>query len=115
MNLLVAVGKVLGNTPETDYSVQLARDVRARKKAWWDGVKRAYGLARTGKFKVVLDGTDAGLIRDKRTGGAAGVVARELWAAVHRTTKQSRVFDTERDARNYVGGNTDWSVAKVAS
>lgn len=115
MNLLHALGKVLGNHPETDFSVSLARDVRAKKKAWWDGVKRQNNLPSTGKYKLVLDGADAGTIKDKRTGHAITATPRTLWAAVHRNTRQSRVFDTEADARRYTGGSSEWSVAPVTS
>lgn len=100
--LLHDLGTTLSRHPETDFSVQLARDVRARKKAWWSAVKRTYRLEGNGKYKIELHGINAGEIRHKRTGQPVGA-SREAWTTYNKSDRSSRVFDTERQARDYAG------------
>jgi hypothetical protein len=57
---------LLGAFPERD---SLKDRLKQAKKAWWRALRATYSLPRGTKFAIELDGTAAGELRIKGTGG----------------------------------------------
>lgn len=102
MKLLRALSKVVSTQPETDYSIQLAGEVRARKQAWWNEVKAQFRLPANGRYKVVMTGTNTGEIRHKN-GQPVVATPQSVWTVIHVETLVSETYADEAAARRAAG------------